>query len=120
MSPGEPKAQRPRLSPLVTGATGFIAAFGSAVSGAGGLLLLLVLVPMLMWMKVPVLTAIALGQVFQIPVGLFTTLRNWQSGIIGFRLGFLIAVCLLIGVFSAPGFPPPSMQRRSKRSSPWY
>ena len=24
LSPGEPKAQRPRLSPLVTGATGFI------------------------------------------------------------------------------------------------
>ena len=101
LSPGEPKAQRPRLSPLVSGATGFIAAFGSAVSGAGGPLLL---VPMLMWMKVPVLTAIALGQVFQIPVGLFATLRNWQSGIIDFRLGFLIAVCLLIGVFFGARF----------------
>ena len=35
---------------------------------------------------------------FQVPVGLFATLRNWQSGIIDFRLGLLIAVCLLIGV----------------------
>ncbi|MFP6735595.1 MAG: TSUP family transporter, partial [Rhodospirillales bacterium] len=51
-----------------------------------------------------VLTAIALGQVFQIPVGLFATLRNWQSGIIDFRLGFLIAVCLLIGVFFGARF----------------
>jgi uncharacterized membrane protein YfcA len=100
-SPDEPKNARAILPPLVTAVTGFVAAFGSAVSGAGGPLLL---VPMLMWMRVPVITAIALGQVFQMPVGLFATLRNWQSGIIDFQLGFLIAACLLIGVFFGARF----------------
>ncbi|MBT3550177.1 MAG: sulfite exporter TauE/SafE family protein [Rhodospirillaceae bacterium] len=101
LSGSEPKGARPRLSPVVTSITGFIAAFGSAVSGAGGPLLL---VPMLMWMRVPVITAIALGQVFQVPVGLFATLRNWQSDIIDFQLGFLIAACLLIGVYFGARF----------------
>lgn len=101
LSGSEPKGARPRISPLVTAVTGFIAAFGSAVSGAGGPLLL---VPMLMWMRVPVITAIALGQVFQVPVGLFATLRNWQSDIIDFQLGFLIAACLLIGVYFGARF----------------
>jgi uncharacterized membrane protein YfcA len=101
LSPAGRGDARPRLSALVTGITGFVAAFGSAVSGAGGPLLL---VPMLMWMRVPVITAIALGQVFQIPVGLFATLRNWQSGIIDFRLGFLIAACLVVGVYFGARF----------------
>ena len=101
LSQAEPENARARLSPLVTGLIGFVAAFGSAVSGAGGPLLL---VPMLMWMRVPVITAIALGQVFQVPVGLFASLRNWQSGIIDFQLGFLIAACLLVGVYFGARF----------------
>jgi uncharacterized membrane protein YfcA len=101
LNPGEPAGAGARLRPVVAGLVGFIAAFGSAVSGAGGPLLL---VPILMWMRVPVITAIALGQVFQIPVGLFASLRNWQSGIIDFQLGLLIAVCLLIGVYFGARF----------------
>lgn len=88
--------QRSSLAPSAMLLIGFAAAFGSAVSGAGGPLLL---VPILMWIKVPILTAVGLGQLFQIPVALFATARNWQSGIVDFEFGLLIGCCLMLGVF---------------------
>lgn len=88
----EGQAMRSNLSLVVVGA---VAALGAAVSGAGGPLLL---VPILMWMKYPILVAVALGQVIQIPVGISATAGNLINGLLDVKLGLLISVCLMIGV----------------------
>ncbi len=73
---------------LVTGA-------GSALSGTGGPLLL---VPILVWLQVPVLTAVGLSQVIQLPVATLATAGNFLHGSIDFAVGIGIAVLLMIGV----------------------
>jgi len=88
-------SERSGLGKIATIVVGLITGFGSAISGAAGPL---ILVPMLLWLKIPVVTAVALGQTIQIPVAAVATLRNYQSGIVDFELGFLIAICLVVGV----------------------
>lgn len=74
---------------------GIITGYGSAMSGTGGPL---VLVPMLVWLQVPVLTAIGLSQVIQVPVAALATAGNLTFGQIDFVVGAAIAVVLMLGV----------------------
>ena len=74
---------------------GTLTGFGSAITGTGGPLLL---VPILVWLKYPVLAAVGLGQIIQLPIAALATLGNWLEGRLDILLGLLIAACLLSGV----------------------
>jgi uncharacterized membrane protein YfcA len=74
---------------------GMITGIGSALTGTGGPLLL---VPILIWRKVPILTAIGLSQVIQIPISLMATVGNEIYGQVDYKLGFTLALILSAGV----------------------
>ena len=56
---------------------GLVAGIGSSLSGTGGPLLL---IPILIWFKVPVLIAIGLSQVIQIPISAAASVGNFLHG----------------------------------------
>jgi uncharacterized membrane protein YfcA len=88
-----------RSNAISSPALGFIGAvtgFGSALSGTSGPL---ILVPILIWLDVPVLTAIGLSQVIQLPIALLATAGNFFSGHLDPTLGMLLASGLAIGTF---------------------
>lgn len=78
------------------GLIGAVTGFGSALSGTGGPL---ILVPILIWLELPVLTAIALSQAIQLPIALLATAGNVLSGNLDLALGALLAVGLAVGTF---------------------
>ena len=70
---------------------------GSATSGTGGPLLL---VPLLVWYGWPVLGAVGLSQLIQIPIALLATLINYFSGAVDVYLGLGVAVVITLGVIT--------------------
>lgn len=74
---------------------GLLTGFGSALTGTGGPVLL---VPVLMFLKMPALLAIAAGQVAQLPVAAFASLGNFVFGEIGFVLGTILGLIQSLGV----------------------
>lgn len=76
-------------------AVGFVTGFGSAISGTGGPLLL---VPLLVWLNYPVLTAVGLSQVIQLPISVLATLGNALHGQVDINLGIGLGVALIVGV----------------------
>lgn len=76
---------------LIGGVTGF----GSAMTGTGGPL---ILVPILVWLGTPVLTAVGLSQVIQLPVAALATAGNLAHGRVDILVGGGIAVLLMAGV----------------------
>jgi len=74
----------------VGAATGFL----SSVSGTGGPL---VLVPILISMSVPVLTAVGLSQAIQVPVAIAATFGNVLYGKLDLTLGGVLAATLTVG-----------------------
>ena len=83
------------LSPIPLVVIGLVTGFGSSISGTGGPL---VLIPILIWMQVPILTAVGLSQVIQIPIALLATTGNLRFGRIEWLIGFGVAVLLMLGV----------------------
>ena len=81
----QPKRQ---LSPLQFMVIGFITGFGSAITGTGGPL---ILVPLIIFLGLPVLTAIGLSQAIQLPIAAFASAGNWMSGNLNFELALVIA-----------------------------
>jgi len=77
------------------GIVGGVTGFGSALSGTGGPL---VLIPILVWMKLPLLTAVGLSQVIQVPVAALATIGNFQHGEVNVGASLVIAVLLVLGV----------------------
>ncbi|MDH3282822.1 MAG: sulfite exporter TauE/SafE family protein [Gammaproteobacteria bacterium] len=75
---------------------GTISGFGSSMTGTGGPL---VLVPILIWLKTPVLMSVGLSQVIQLPIAALATVGNWVHGTIDFKLGLMVALTLIVGVF---------------------
>jgi len=75
---------------------GLVTGVGSALTGTGGPLLL---IPILLFRRVHLLTAIGLAQVVQIPISFTATLGNVLSGSVDFRLGLILGVVLAIGSF---------------------
>ena len=85
--------QVPKKVLLFVGAvTGFLA----SLSGTGGPL---VLVPILMSMNVPVLTAVGLSQAIQLPVAIASTFGNVVYGQLDLALGGLLAASLTVGTW---------------------
>ncbi len=72
-------------------ATGFL----SALTGTGGPM---VLVPLLTWRGSPLLAAIALGQIVQLPIAGVATLGNYASGGVDFAAAAAIGLVLVPGV----------------------
>jgi len=75
-------------------AIGLVAGIGSSLSGTGGPLLL---IPMLIWFKVPVLIAIGLSQVIQIPISASATLGNLLHGQVDIKLALVLALTMVGG-----------------------
>lgn len=74
---------------------GFIVGVCSSLSGTGGPL---VLVPLLVWLQWPVITAVGFSQLIQLPISLLATAGNFQFGSVDFKLGFGIAMLMILGV----------------------
>lgn len=91
---------------------GAITGFGSALTGTGGPLLL---IPLLMWLQVPVLTAIGLSQAIQLPIALVATVGNGATGTLDLALGALLGIGLLFGTWGgahlAHALPRDMLQR---------
>ena len=69
--------------------------FGSALTGTGGPVLL---IPFLFLMRVPVLTAIGVSQVIQLPIAVSATFGFYRHGNINFSLGTFLGVVQALGV----------------------
>jgi uncharacterized protein len=87
-------AARP-LGPAALATLGGGTGFAAALTGAGGAL---ILVPLLVALGEPVLTAIGLGQVIQLPIAAVATLANLWQGRIDLRLGSVLAAGLSLGI----------------------
>ena len=91
---------------------GAISGFGSALSGSGGPL---VLVPLLAWLRWPVLLAVGLGQIIQVPVSIVASLVNLFFGQLDIALGLGIAIAVAtgawIGAAIAHWLPAPVLRR---------
>ena len=77
---------------LVGLATGFL----SVLSGTGGPLVLL---PLLTWLSTPLMTAIGLSQVIQLPIATFATIGNAFNSLIDWELVMVLAFGIALGSF---------------------
>jgi uncharacterized membrane protein YfcA len=85
-----------RISNPVLGCIGAVTGFLSALSGTGGPL---ILVPILLYLELPVLTAVGLSQVIQLPIALLATAGNLGYGSLDMVLGGLLALGLAFGTW---------------------
>jgi uncharacterized protein len=92
-------ATRPLATPALA-VLGGVTGFAAALTGAGGAL---ILVPLLVALGEPVLAAIGLGQVIQLPIAAVATLANLWQGRIDLLLGSVLALALSLGI--AAGVP---------------
>lgn len=86
-------ASHPETNTMLLG-VGAVTGFLSSVSGTGGPL---VLVPILIAMKLPVLTAVGLSQTIQLPVAIAATFGNVIYGELDYALGGILAATLTVG-----------------------
>lgn len=93
-SPDEDACREGPQKPAQLIAIGAVTGFGSALTGTGGPL---VLVPLLVWLKVPVLTAIGLSQAIQLPIAALATVSNSIYASVDMVIGGVIALALMIG-----------------------
>lgn len=75
-------------------AIGAVTGIGSALSGTGGPL---ILVPIMIWLKVPVLTAVGLSQAIQLPIAALATTGNLLYGSVNVIIGVILACALMVG-----------------------
>ena len=75
---------------------GAFTGFSSSLTGTGGPL---VLVPILMWLKCPVLASVGLAQVVQLPIALLATIANMWSGTVDARLAACLALGMALGTW---------------------
>jgi len=94
-TPRESLQKEPALEKTVLILLGVVVGFGSALSGTGGPLLL---VPLLVWFNWPVLVAVGLSQIIQLPISALATLGNYLHGEVDVFLGLRIAAIMILGV----------------------
>jgi uncharacterized membrane protein YfcA len=87
----------PLRSPRADCAVGAFGGFVSALTGTGGPM---VLVPIQLWRGVPLLAAVAIGQVAQLPIAAMATLGNAMSGGVDGIAATGIGLALVPGVFA--------------------
>lgn len=90
-------ATRTNVSNGVLIMVGALTGFLSAISGTGGPL---ILVPVLISVRLPVLVVVGLSQAIQLPVAIAATFGNLIYGRIDAELGSALAVTLVIGSWS--------------------
>jgi uncharacterized membrane protein YfcA len=73
----------------------------SALTGTGGPL---VLVPMMIWLELPILTAIGLSQAVQLPIAALATAGNFMFGSPDILLGGVLAAGLASGAAAGAFF----------------
>jgi len=73
---------------------GAVTGIGSALSGTGGPL---ILVPVMIWLKASVLTAVGLSQAIQLPIAALATAANFLYGSVNIIVGGIVAVALMAG-----------------------
>ncbi|MCP5082583.1 MAG: sulfite exporter TauE/SafE family protein [Alphaproteobacteria bacterium] len=88
---------RSKIKPSALVAIGVLTGVLSAITGTGGPL---VLVPLMLWLKTPVLTAIGLSQAVQLPIAALATAGNFAFGTPDVTLGAILAVALAIGSYA--------------------
>jgi uncharacterized membrane protein YfcA len=81
---------------LMQGAVGIFVGFGSSFSGTGGPVLLL---PILLFFRVPTMVAIAISQSIQLPIAIAASTGHALRSDLPFKLGIAIGVALLIGAW---------------------
>lgn len=84
------------LSRTTLGVVGAVTGFGSSLTGTGGPL---VLIPIMLWLGAPVLTAIGLAQAIQLPIAVTATAGNAAAGTLNPALGALIGLGLALGTW---------------------
>lgn len=92
-APPEARALRPAELALVGLVTGVL----SAITGTGGPL---VLVPILIWLKLPTLTAVGLSQAAQIPIATLATIGNFAYGEPDVSMGLALGLGLAAGTWA--------------------
>ena len=93
ISGGEEKKETDLKKTTLIG-LGTITGIGSSLSGTGGPL---ILVPILVWLKVPVLTAVGLSQAVQLPIAILATAGNLIYSYVDIKIGIILALALMIG-----------------------
>ena len=93
-SPQHDSSDPPTISASALAGIGALTGFLSAASGTGGPL---ILVPILLHLKLPVLTAVGLSQAIQVPIALVASAGNFASGTLDLALGGLLSLGLAGG-----------------------
>ena len=83
------------FGPLVLVPIGVIVGFGSALTGTGGPVLL---VPLLVSLRLPVLSAVGVSQPIQLPVAAFATIGYFLYGGVDSTLGAILGLVAVAGV----------------------
>jgi uncharacterized protein len=86
-------------STRVDWAIGTVSGFLSALTGTGGPM---VLVPIQLWRGAPLLAAVAVGQVVQLPIAITATAGNSMSGGVDLVAAALVGAMLVPGVMLGP------------------
>ena len=76
---------------------GAFTGFASSLTGTGGPL---VLIPILVWLELPVLVAIGLAQVIQLPIALLATAGNAIAGTLDAGAGVSIGAGIVLGTWA--------------------
>ncbi len=84
------------LAPAELVAVGAVTGVLSALTGTGGPL---VLVPILLWLKLPTLAAVGLSQAAQIPIALLATVGNFAYGDPDVSMGLALGLGLAAGTW---------------------
>lgn len=84
------------LSRLALASIGAATGFLSSLTGTGGPL---VLIPILMWLRLPVLTAIGLSQAIQLPIAALATGGNLYMGTLDLAMGCAIGAGISLGTW---------------------
>lgn len=92
----ENKGDTNSASPAALAVIGAVTGFLSALSGTGGPL---VLVPVLMWLGMPVLMVIGLAQAIQLPIAVLATAGNLYAGTVDLWLGAILGFGLSVGTW---------------------
>ncbi len=101
-----------RLGAGVLLSLGALTGFLSALLGGGGAF---ILVPILLALEQPVLLAVGLGQLIQVPISAVASVANVSAGLVDMPLATLLAVALTAGVAIgtplAHALPQPALRR---------
>jgi uncharacterized protein len=95
---------------------GGLTGFASALVGGGGAF---ILVPLLVVLEQPVLLAVGLGQVIQIPISVVASVANFRAGLVDVPLGTLLAVALSVGIGVGTPLAHALPQRALRRVLGW-